>query len=271
MTHKLAVSGSTILSNPEKFEELFLEKIDSIEIGEFPDEIAVKHFLDLCKEKKQSFGIHSPLYLNESKYDLLKKVQYKPEYAWKQLELEAKKMSALGADYILVHFPYFKEQISGNANKLIEEGLIRLEQIQKKYSISIICEPKLGFNRSTAGINYLHTFPIEIWDKYNIKICIDIGDYLIATENEILNYLSKFKKHIKIVHLHNVDYIKDKHIWIPVHPSQETNGVNYKIKKIIDFLLQCKDITFVFEHTPHKIPSERFVKEGYQWVKDLIS
>ncbi|MTI66728.1 MAG: hypothetical protein FH753_09035 [Firmicutes bacterium] len=58
MTHKIGVSGSTILSNPDKFEDLFLEKTDHIEIGEFPDEIAVNHFLDLCKEKKHSFGIH---------------------------------------------------------------------------------------------------------------------------------------------------------------------------------------------------------------------
>ncbi|MTI66729.1 MAG: hypothetical protein FH753_09040 [Firmicutes bacterium] len=101
---------------------------------------------------------------------MLEKVQYEPKYAWEQLELEAKKMSALGADYILVHFPYFKHQISGNANKLIKEGLKKLAVIQQKYSIPIICEPKLGYNRSTAGINYLHTFPIEIWNKYNIKI-----------------------------------------------------------------------------------------------------
>jgi hypothetical protein len=47
------------------------------------------------------------------KYDLLQKINIEPENAWEQLEAEAKQLSVLGADYILVHFPYFKEEIIG--------------------------------------------------------------------------------------------------------------------------------------------------------------
>ncbi len=269
MAHKLGVSGSTIYSNPKLFSELFWQGIDHIEIGEFPDENSVKDFLKLCKEKQISFGIHSPLLRGGSKYDLIEKVQYDVNYAWEQLESEAKRLSALGADYLLVHFPYFKGEIIGDTNRLIEEGLSKLSHIQSQYSIDLICEPKVGLNRSSAGINYLNKFPIETWEKYNVKLCIDIGDYLIAVGDEILNYLSKWKESIKVVHLHNVHYEEDDYFWIPIHPSQELTS-KHKTKNIIELLSQSKDVFFVFEHTPETNPSKEFVMEGYKWVSWLI-
>lgn len=270
MSHKLGVSGSVILSNPELYSELFWEGTEHIEIGEFVDEIALDKFLVLCKERQIDFGIHSPLFRGGSKYDLIEKVQHDSNDAWQQIESEAKNMSALGAKYLLVHFPYFKEEVEDNTNKLIEEGLKKLSYIQKQYSIEIICEPKVGFNRSAAGINYLHNFPKKIWEKYNIKLCIDIGDYLLATDEKILDYLLKWKKFIKVVHLHNIYFEEDKYIWTPVHPSHEYDENYYKVEIIIRFLSECKDVTFIFEHTPHTNPSKDFVNEGYRWIKSII-
>lgn len=270
MQHKLGVSGSTILSNPELYMELFWEQIEHIEIGEFPNEEAVDKFLELCKEKNISFSIHSPLLRNGSKYDLIEKVYFDSEYAWEQLELEAKKMSTLGAKYLLVHFPYFKQEVEMDTDEIIEEGLKKLRYIQNKYSIEFVCEPKLGLNRSSAGINYLNKFPIEIWAKYNMKLCIDIGDYIIATGNEILNYIFKWKEFIKVVHLHNIHYEGDGYIWIPVHPTQEHSG-NHKVKEIIKFLSKSKEVTFIFEHTPETNPNKEFVNEGYKWVRSIIN
>jgi hypothetical protein len=269
MAHIQGVSGSIIYSNPDQYSELFFEGVEHIEIGEFPDERALDKFLRLCTEKQICFGIHSPLLRNGSKYDLIEKVQYDSEYAWQQLELEAKRMSAIGAKYLLVHFPYFKKEVVTNTNELIEDGLRKLSYIQNKYSIDLVCEPKLGLNRSPAGINYLNNFPKEIWAKYNIKLCIDIGDYIIATKEETLNYMLKWKEFIKVVHLHNIHYEGDKYIWIPVHPTQEHSG-NHKIEKIIRTLSQCKDVTFIFEHTPETNPSKSFVSDGYKWVSSLI-
>jgi sugar phosphate isomerase/epimerase len=270
MAHCLGVSGSVILSNPEQFSELFWDGIDHVEIGEFPTEAAFNEFFNLCNENGVSFGIHSPLYRNQSKYDLLQKVYDEPKTAWEQLEDEAKQLSALGADYILVHFPYFKDEIIGNVNEIIEQGLKRLDYLQRKYSIQIVCEPKLGFGCSAAGINYLHNLPIERWEEYNLKLCIDIRDYLIATEGNIIEYLSKWKRHIKVVHLHNVLFKENKYIWIPVHPLYENDVNHYKIEGLIRFLSECEDLIFVFEHTPHSNPSKEFVAEGYRWVRSIV-
>ncbi len=271
MKHRLGTSGSVILSNPKLYSELFWEGINHIEIGEFPDEDALNKFLEIKKGKEISFGIHCPILRGESKYDLIEKVQYEPSYAWKQLELEAEKMSAVGAEYLLVHFPYFKEEVTCNTDKLIEEGLKKLNSIQERYSIQLVCEPKLGLNRSGVGINYLQNFPIDIWKKYNIKLCIDIGDYMIATGEEILNYLIKWNEFIKVIHLHNAYYEGDEYIWIPVHPTQEQDGSKHRVEKIIRFLAKDEEKIFVFEHTPDTNPSKEFVKEGFKWVRKLIS
>lgn len=268
--HRFGVSGSTILTNPEQFDELFWDDIDLIEIGEFPNKTAFRAFLDLCNEKQMPFGVHSPLLRNGSKYDLLEKVSTEPLVARQQLEREAELLSRLGAEYILVHFPYFKGETTENVNEKIENGLQELSRIQKEYGMPIICEPKLGMGRSAIGIQYLDSFPIEIWERYNLKLCIDIGDYLIATGDEIVTYLEKWKEHIKVVHLHNVAYEGKRYIWIPVHPSQEGNGKQYKIAHILRFLSKCKEINFIFEHTPHSNPSKEFVQQGYMWTRNVV-
>lgn len=271
MHHSTGLSGSVIMSDPKKFSLLFnKENISHIEIGEFPSEESFKYFLELLNKGNLTFGLHSPLYRNQSKYDLLEKIQYEPEQAWKQFESEVKYMSELGAEYILVHFPYFKEEKDIDTAEIIENGLKKLHFLQEKYSLTIVCEPKLGLNRSAFGIRALDNFPIETWDKYGIKLCIDIGDYLIATGHKVMDYIEKWKKHIKVVHLHNVEFDNDKYIWIPVHPSHEMDNSYFNVKDLIYKLSTSPSVFFVFEHTPHTNPTESFVNEGINWVKEII-
>lgn len=267
MSIQFAVSGSTIMSDPEHFNDLFWEDIDHVEIGEFEKEEDFQLFLQMCEQNNASFGIHSPLFRQDSKYDLIEKVVHDPSFAWKRLEEEAERLSALGADYILVHFPYFKSESTGDPQELIEEGLVKLNKIQERYQIPIVCEPKLGLNRSPVGIEYLHRFPEEIWSKYNLKLCIDIGDYIMATGKNALEYICKWEKHIAVTHIHNVTYQGDKYIWTPIHPTYEDEL--YQIEPLLRYLAGKKDIRFVFEHTPHTNPSKRFVREGYEWLQSI--
>lgn len=271
MHNCIGLSGSIIMTDPDKFPLLFTnENVSHIEIGEFPSEESLHNFLDLLHKKNLTFGLHSPLYRNQSKYDLLEKVQYEPEQAWEQFESEVKYMSQLGAEYILVHFPYFKEEKNIDTTDMIENGLKRLHDLQERYSISIVCEPKLGLNRSSFGIRALEQFSTEIWDKYGIKLCIDIGDYLLATGDKALDYIKKWTRHIKVVHLHNVEFHNNKYIWVPVHPSHEKDNSHFNVKDLIYKLSKSSGVFFIFEHTPHTNPTETFVNEGINWVKDII-
>lgn len=270
MVNFVGLSGSVIMTDPDKFNLLFKDDMDHIEIGEFPNNESFNTFLELLNEKEMSFAVHSPLIRDQSKYDLLEKIDCEPGQAWIQFESEVKYMSKLGAKYILVHFPYFKGERDIDTFEIIKSGLEKLKVLQEKYSISIVCEPKLGLNRSPFGIHALDQFPIEIWDKYGINLCIDIGDYLLATREKVLDYIVKWKKYIKVVHLHNVEFHNDKYIWVPVHPSHETDRVHFKVSTVIKELSTVKDVFFIFEHTPHTNPTEAFVNEGIKWVKELI-
>lgn len=42
-------------------------------------------------------------------------------------------MAQCGAEYILVHFPYFKHEVTSDVHQSIEKGLQRLSAIQSKY------------------------------------------------------------------------------------------------------------------------------------------
>ncbi|WP_394581951.1 TIM barrel protein [Cytobacillus firmus] len=271
MVHKIGVSGSVILSDSKLFHKLFKSYLPHIEIGEFQDEESFQCFIELLGKTNKSFGLHSPLFRGQSKYDLLEKVSMNPEKAWIQFEEEVERMSRLGAEYILVHFPYFKKEASGNPAEIIEEGLKKLSALQKKYGIMIVCEPKLGFRQSPAGIDYLDSFPVETWKKYGLSLCVDIGDYILATDDRAINYIGKWAEFVRVVHLHNVEYHGDKYIWVPVHPSHENDGRHHKIKKLMDFLAKkCEDVFFVMEYTPHTNPSEKMAEEGVEWAIEVI-
>ncbi|ANX10692.1 hypothetical protein ABE41_001525 [Fictibacillus arsenicus] len=272
MTHKIAISGSTIMSDTSLFHELFIDETSHIEIGEFENEDAYQHFLGKIKSSNKSFSLHSPLFRKDSKYDLIEFVQFEPDKAWIQFENEVMRMAQAGAAYILVHFPYFQDE-SKDPNTLIEEGLQRLSLLQTKYNLPIVCEPKLGMWKSTKGIEYLHNFPVSVWKKYGLKLCIDIGDYLLAAAELSVNppeLIQKWQEHIKVVHLHNIEFIEGKYIWIPIHPSHEEDDVYFPVKEILSFIAKRNNIYWVLEHTPHSRPKKDFVKEGIQWLKKDI-
>ncbi|WP_144704388.1 TIM barrel protein [Fictibacillus phosphorivorans] len=271
MTHTIGISGSTIMSDETKFNDLFRahEQITHIEIGEFENEDAFQRFLTLLKKSNKTFGIHSPIYRNGSKYDLLEKFQYAPEQAWTLFEKEIQRLVKLGAQYILVHFPYFQGSAC-NPDTLIEQGLKRLSELQLTYNLPIVCEPKLGLDQSPKGIEYLNAFPITLWEKYGLKLCMDIGDYLLAADEQALSMIQKWKDYIKVVHLHNIEFIDDKYLWVPIHPSHEDDGKHYSINEILYVLSGYRDLIWVLEHTPHSNPSQTFIQEGINWLADDV-
>ena len=120
MAHRLGVSGSTIMSDPTLLNNLFWKDIKHVEIGEFPDEEAFNAFLYLKNKNGVSFGIHSPILRTGSKYDLIEKVRYEPKEAWKMFEVEVKRFAKLGAEYVLVHFPYFINAILDDPTEIIQ-------------------------------------------------------------------------------------------------------------------------------------------------------
>lgn len=266
--HQIGLSGSTILSDPDQFDHLFRFGCSHVEIGEFPDENAYKLFLERVRKQKKTFGVHSPLIRGGSKYDLIEPVSMPVENARRLFEEEVSTLAKAGAEYVLVHFPYFKERVSDPTESIIEEGLVFLSDLQKRYDISIVCEPKLGKNRSSCGIDYLKQFPVEVWRKYGVSICIDIGDYRMATNEQWPKYIEPLLPFIRVVHLHNVTLQGDKYLWSVLHPNQ---SIGYDMQPIIEKLKDGTKKYFIFEHTPHTAPTDESVREGIDWVRQLIT
>ncbi|MEX1376237.1 MAG: TIM barrel protein [Eubacteriales bacterium] len=205
-----------------------------------------------------------------SKYDIIENIDYTPKYAIEQIEKEAKEVKKAGGKYLLVHFPFFAGECYGDPDEIIENGLKKLSRIQNDANIDIVCEPKLGIKRAAFGIEYMHRFPVDTWAKYGLGICIDIGDYvMVAGEDGTMEYIDKWRKHIKVVHLHNVDYSGGEYFWKPMHPDDEADG-HHKTQHIIEQLAQLGNIYFVLEHTPHGEYSKEYVKEGIEWVEEMI-
>ncbi len=269
MEHKIGISGSTIYSAREKLSELFTFDVDHIEIGEFKDEDSLQTFISLQKDSDRTFGIHSPRFRQNSKYDLLETVFIDKELAWQQFESGIAFVKEAGGAYILVHFPYFHTSLSDTSIEHIEAGLKRLSELQARYLVPIVCEPKLGLDRSPVGIEALDRFPVELWAKYGIKLCIDIGDYLIASQ-DVMTKIEKWQEHILVVHLHNVEFIDEHYNWIPIHPSHESDGLHYPIERILKHLAKGPSKYFILEHTPETEPTDGFILEGIDWLRELI-
>ncbi|UOQ93828.1 sugar phosphate isomerase/epimerase [Halobacillus shinanisalinarum] len=270
MAHQLGLSGSTIMSDPDKFEQLFKRRFSHVEIGEFPSLADFEDFLRLAEAKEYSYGVHSPLIRGESKYDLISFISFDPRRAREQFEDEVRKLTQLGATYVLVHFPYFKAPDQVQRAEKIDEGLQFLSQLQQTYDIPIVCEPKLGPSMSPHNIEALHHFSKQTWETYALSLCIDIGDYLLAVGGDWQVYLEHLKPYIKVVHLHNILIEGSKYIWVPPHPDLEGAEGYWKIKPIVQYLAQGTDKYFLFEHTPHSNPTDEFVDEGIDWIHELI-
>ena len=267
----LGVSGSTIMSDPDKFNELFKYNLSHIEIGEFKSRHDYKLFINLLEDSLKTFGIHAPLFHGNSKYDIIEHVHFSPETAIHHLEKDAKTAAFLGAKYLLVHFPFFRTENEGDTAKIIEKGLQALSRIQKKYGVEIVCEPKLGDMRSPFGIEYLNNFPIETWKKYSLKICVDLGDYVMAAGDDLraFEYIKKWTDFIRVVHLHNVDYIEANYHWKPMHKDDEADG-HHDLVPIVKYLAGLDDVYFVLEHTPHMGYSGEYILQSTEYIRSLI-
>jgi hypothetical protein len=95
---------------------------------------------------------------------------------------------------------------------------------------------------------------------------------MMAAGECLFDYLDKWKKLIRIVHLHNVELKADnKYWWVPVHPSHESDGLHYPIEGLLRYLVEEASVTFVFEHTPHGGESQSYIEEGYDWVRRVVN
>lgn len=269
MNNILGVSGSTIMSEKSLFGELLSYGVNHVEVGEFANMDEYDLLMNMISERNYSFGIHSPILRSQSKYDLAEEVHFSPDTAIKQLTEEAARLSRTPAKYLLVHFPYFEKETGEPHLDTIEDRLKKLKNIQDTYNITVVCEPKLNGYMSPYSINVMDSIPVGLWAEYGIKICIDLGDYLLAAKHKMEDMIYKWIDHVGVVHLHNVAFDEVRYRWIPIHPDDKQTK-EYHMDRIIKTIAQKDNIYFVMEPTPHIHKSKEYMLEGLDWVKSII-
>lgn len=103
---RLAISGSTVWSDPNQVSRLFTPWHDAVEIGYLSDVQALNAFVTTIQQQKRTFwGIHHPLYKqgSECQNDLLDKEARKRDRTWASIEQGLQVARHLGAHYLLVH------------------------------------------------------------------------------------------------------------------------------------------------------------------------
>lgn len=268
---RVGVSGSTVLSESERIDELFWDGIDHIEVGELSAATDLETLLTRARQQSIGVGFHSPLFKGGSKYDLLTQVQHSPAQAWRQLEEELGIAQDNQVEYVLVHFPYFPLASADCPIPRMEAGLNRLRSLQASYGTKVLCEPKLGIGRNPGGIDILKCYPVERWREFGILMCWDMGDYLLASKTleECLVELRRWRDVIDVFHVHNVKVTSEKYYWVPVHPSHEESEDFFTIKPLLTEMKEM-DALLVWEHTPHFTPDHSFVLEGFQWAREIL-
>ncbi len=268
---RFGVSGSTILSDPDRVDELFWDGIDHVEVGALSSPAALDNVLARARQGSISVGFHSPLFRGGSKYDLLMHVEGTPELAWQQLEEELSIAQKNQSEYLLVHFPYFSLASEQDPIPQIEAGLSRLRALQDRFETKVLCEPKLGLRRDLGGIGILQAYPVSKWCDFGLSMCWDMGDYLLAsnTLEECRSELHRWSEVIDVIHVHNVKVTAEQHYWIAIHPSHESGEEYFTVKPLL-LDAAAMDILLVWEHTPHFTPDHSFALAGFQWAKEVL-
>ena len=159
------------------------------------------------------FGIHSPLIRGESKYDLVEQNLISPQLAFSRLEEEAVFAKKQGAQYLLVHFPYFKYHVPTDFDSIVENALKNSERYNKDVKSILLLSQNWEVIVIPMRLTLCRKVSIEVFKKYDIKLCIDIGDYAMSFGKDTKSNIEKWFEIIKVVHIHDIMFTDDNYFW----------------------------------------------------------
>lgn len=263
---KLFVSASTTLSDPSRWGDLLWPGINGIEVGFLaPGDLSA--VAELIAQHGLEWGVHSPLYRGGHSNDLLGPGGLLPAPA-AQLRREIETVAPPGARYLLIHFPWFAGD--DGSPLAVEAGLQGLLRIQAESRMPLILEPKLGIQRDPGGINLLYRMGAEA--LAGARLCLDLGDWWLAAKGMGVPFGTLIEPFLSLAasfHVHHVHEGDERYIWTPFHPSTDADFGFLPLLRAA--ASQDPDVMIVFEHTPHLVPSQSYVREGVEWLKGAIA
>lgn len=245
----------------------------------------ILHDIDQCKQRGISFSIHLPVYLKESfQYDylaafFLDQEQSKRELSFEILKENIEKLSTIGADFFVLHFPgiYLGKLKIENFDQLLTDSLDKINALATKHEVNILLE-YFGSNRNFSDYE---EWIERIANYSNIGILLDTGHLYFASLLNNFNFDTAFEalsKHADAFHLWTTKgdkpykankFYKNYH-HIPMTLDQyKKDGWAFDSKKMIDHLKSLKKPVIIeaseyFKGRQHFIKSVKEVKEYFE-------
>lgn len=250
-----------------------------LEVGFYQEE-ALAQVMEFASRNSLTYGFHDPLpRLPDDDYPFL--TDPDEEKRWRTLDSMYRTMQTAvryQAEYVIGHIP---SVIWEPRPALTEEKILQLahnscDQLSswsRESGIPFVLEnvgPNPYFFRVSAFVEVLEAHP-------ELRFCLDIGHLHLMSVYagyDPLRFATELAPHTTIVHIYNTTpemYRKYHHV--PAHPSQRTEDGWADILGILSYvLLNAKNaLTLVFEYSPQYPASEKFVREGIEWVKEAAS
>lgn len=276
---EFAISTSLVRAETSRLAELVdLGGFRKLEIG-FYDEETLPHVMDFAATNGLSFGFHDPLpRLPSDGYPFLTD----PDDAkrWRTLDSMRRTLRTAikyGAEYVIGHIPSIirdprpdlsPDRIMG----LALSSCTQLTQWSREAGIPFVLEnvgPNPYFFQVDAFVEVMEACP-------DLGFCLDVGHLHLTSVYAGIDssgFATKLAPHTWVVHVYNATpemYRKYHHV--PAHPSQLPEEGWADIPAILDRVLAGGDgnLVVVFEYSPEYPADEAFVREGIEWVKDVL-
>lgn len=277
---EFAVSTSFIRVDISGLEELVnLGDFRKLEIG-FYDEEMLPLVMDFAARQGLTYGFHDPLpRLPSDDYPFL--TDPDDEKRWRTLDSMHRTLETAieyGAEYVIGHIPsvMWEPRPSLSEAQIMELAHSSCDQLSLwsgEAGIPFVLEnvgPNPYFSQVEAFVEVMEAHP-------DLMFCLDIGHlHLMSIYSDLdsLKFAKQLAPYTWVIHVYNAtpDMYRRYH-HVPVHPSQRPEDGWADIPAILNCVLGNRERSrrIVFEYSPQYPGDETFVREGIEWVKELVS
>lgn len=280
----------------EKFNKDYRSGMWGIEACMMKTQEDLDTLMDTVEKHDLNLGVHFPLRAGIRPYrdpQYLSQLEDYQEDAYAYMTTEFEYISKQAVDYVLLHYPkpvvldervdwFGRQWWFGHESEYCYLQSLDIDQFKKDSHYFFKWfereSKKHGFRPiieldGLAPLLYESDFLLNMFEKYDIDLCIDIGRLHLQDQIDdhfdAKVFVHKMKNHIKEVHLWNVKV------------GKEVNNSHYPALKHLDpnegwadvssyfNLLTKQDFKVLFEHQTHAITEDE-LEACYQWIKTLI-
>ncbi len=262
MSFIFSLSSTNVGSDSKRLPEMFKWRARAIEVSNMASHEDLSYLIDTAHQNGVDIGLKTPLFRTDDSKGLL----WDSETAWYELERNLHVASRNKFSYVQVRFPYFCDSKGHSIGfDRIRDSVARLSDLQQRYGVKIVCNPKLGPHLNSTSLLVLWAISEQELSRWNLSFCLDFGDIYLAFQHrpcmckELVSHLSPW---CSVVHLHHVWKGGTRYYWTPVSAQG-----NVPIKEMLGCLdSENRDIYAVLELSPHRTGDPSKVAEGITWL-----